>query len=190
MIKKLRVSLLLTLFLATPAIGHAAFIIFGAAVTQVGPGPTTYAFLFGTPITPEFYSYATSIAQVTVTPAPGGQQATVDVSPIYPTYVSGYGTVGAVPTNLGVDLGSAQCMAVGGPVTCQFPLVSNTFAPAFFDGLEALLTFQVTGEGAVVAWTGRVTLETSAPANAPEPATMLLMATGMIAAAGARRRRR
>ena len=189
MIKTLRISLLLTTLLAVPAISHAAFIDLGVGVTQLVPGPTTYAFLFGTPATPGFYSYATSVAEVTLTPGPSGE-ATVDVSALYPTYLSGYGMLGAASTNLGVDLGSTPCVALRGPVTCQFPLVSNTFAPAFYDGLEALLTFDVTGAGAIASWTARVTLESSPPANAPEPATMLLLATGMMVASCARRRRR
>lgn len=189
MMKTLRLSLLLTSFLALPTISHAAFINFGATVTSIGAGPTNYTFLFDTPITPGIYSYATSVAELTLTPGVAGE-ATVNVSAFYPTYVSGYGTLGAVPANLGVDLGNTPCVALGGPVTCQFPLVANTFAPAFYDGLEALLTFQLTGAGAIAAWTGSVTLESNPPANAPEPATLALLATGMMVASCARRRRR
>jgi hypothetical protein len=189
MMKTLRLSLLLTTFLAVPAISQAAFINFGAGVTQIVPGPTTYSFVFGTPIPPALYSYATAVAEVTLTPGSTGE-ATLEVSAVHPTYLSGYGMDGAVATNLGVDLGSTPCVALRDPVTCQFALVSNTFAPTFYDGLQALLTFQVTGDGAIVNWTGSVTLENSPPANAPEPTVLALLATGMVVASRARRRRR
>ena len=189
MMKTLRLSLLLTSFLAVPAISQAAFINLAVGVTQIVPGPTTYSFLFGTPVTPGLYSYATSVAEVTLTPGVSGE-ATVDVSAVYPTYFSGYGMDGAISTNLGVDLGSTPCVALRDPVTCQFALVSNTFAPTFYNGLQALLTFQVAGEGAIANWTASVTLESNPPANAPEPATLALLATGMMVASCARRRRR
>jgi hypothetical protein len=189
MIKTLRLSLLLTTFLAVPAISQAAFINFGATVTPIVAGPTTYTFVFGAAVPPGLYSYATSVAELTLTPGLTGE-ATVDVGAVYPTYLSGYGMDGALSTNLGVDLGSAPCVALRDPVTCQFALVSNTFAQSFYDSLQAQLTFRVTGQGATAVWTGSVTLESSPPANAPEPATLALLATGMMVASCARRRRR
>jgi hypothetical protein len=188
MLRALRVSLLLAAALTVPAVSHAASINFGAGVTQIVPGPTTYSFLFSTPIVPDFYSSATSVAELILTPGPGGE-ATVEVSAVHPTYLSGNGRFGAVSVSLGVDLGTAACVAVRGPITCQFPLLTNTFAPTFFDGLEALLTFQLTGAGAVAQWTGAVTVGQST-ATAPEPGLLLLAASGMVVAVRARRRRR
>ena len=186
MIKTLRLVLLLTTILAVPAISQAAMINLAVNVTQIVPGPTTYSFTFFSPVPAGSYSYASSVAELTLTPGASGE-ATVNVGGLYPTYLSGYGTVGAVETNLGVDLGIAPCVALRGPVTCQFPLVSNTFAPTVYDGLQALLTFEVTGAGALASWTATVTLEETPPASAPEPATALLLATGLIVAARARR---
>ena len=105
-----------------------------------------------------------------------------------PAYMSGTGMFGAVGTNLGVDQGTAPCVAIRGlPITCDFPLLINTFAPAFFDGMQSRLTFQLTGAGAVLAWTGAVTLDQSS-SSVPEPATALLVGMGALAAARARRR--
>jgi hypothetical protein len=158
------------------------FISFGATTTNLIPGPVTYAFLFGTPIVPGFYNTATSTGGVTVTNGVSGT-ATVANSAVYPTYISGYGTVGLVPTNLGVDLGTADCVATGTPftitTTCNQGTALNTFAPTFFDNLEALLTYTQTDVASVAAWSGAVTL-TNEPTAAPEPATLLLLITGAI----------
>jgi hypothetical protein len=166
-----------------PAAAEAATIILGVTTTNAVEGPTTYALLFGSPITPDFYTTATAIAELTLTPGPS-DMASVNVSPIYPSYVSGYGTLGGAPTNLGVDLGTTSCVATGGvSTTCSFALITNTFSPTFFDGLEALLTYQQTGTGSVAAWTATVTLTDR---NVPEPASVLLFATGLLGA-GVRR---
>ena len=167
------------------------FITFGATTTNLIAGPVTYAFLFGTPIVPGFYNTASSTGGVSVTNNPGGAFS-VDNSVIFPTYISGYGTVGLVPTNLGVDLGTAACTAPGPALSttvCSQGTTSNTFAPTFYDNLEALLTYEATGLG-VASWSGAVTLEDN-PA-VPEPATLTLLAVSSFAlgVVGLARRRR
>jgi len=167
------------------------FITFGATTTNLVAGPVTYAFLFGTPIVPGFYNTASSTGGVSVTNSPGGA-FTVDNSVIFPTYISGYGTVGLVPTNLGVDLGTAPCTAPGPALSttvCSQGTASNTFAPTFYDNLEALLTYTATGLG-VASWTGGVTLDDDP--SVPEPATLTLLAVSSFAlgVVGLARRRR
>ena len=167
------------------------FITFGATTTNLVAGPITYAFLFGTPIVPGFYNTASSTGGVTVTNAPGGA-LTVDNSVIFPTYISGYGTVGLVPTNLGVDLGTDPCTAPGPALSttvCSQGTASNTFAPTFYDNLEALLTYTQTGIGPA-AWTGGVTLDDDP--SVPEPVTFTLLAVSSFAlgVVGLARRRR
>ena len=162
------------------------FITFGATTTNLVTGPTTFAFLFGTPIVPGFYNTATSLGIVSVTNEQG-ETATVATSAIYPTFISGYGTVGLSPTNLGVDLGTASCVATGpgGTTVCNQGTASNTFAPTFYDNLEALLTYTQSGLGSVASWSGTVTL--TAEARVPEPASLLLVASGALGLmAGAR----
>lgn len=166
------------------------FITFGASTTNLVAGPVTYAFLFGTPIVPGLYSSAASTAGVSVTNAPG-TTASVDPSAIYPTYVSGYGTVGGAPTNLGVDLGTTTCSASGAIVsttTCNYGTTTNTFAPTFYDNLEALLTYDQAGLAGVASWSGAVQLE--AATTTPEPVSLTLVATGLVGVLAVRHRRR
>jgi hypothetical protein len=167
------------------------FISFGTTSTNLVAGPVTYAFLFGTPVVPGFYTTATSTGGVTVTNGLSGT-STVTTSAVYPTYISGYGTVGAVPTNLGVDLGTASCVAGPGTPftvtnTCSQGTATNTFGPTFYDNLEALLTYTQDDIGSVVSWSGAVTLNA---AVVPEPATITLMLTGLGLVGGLALRRR
>lgn len=152
------------------------FITFAASTTNVIAGPVTYAFLFGTPIVPGLYGAATSSGSVTFTDGPDGASS-IATGSIYPTYISGYGTLGLAATNLGVDLGTASC---AGGSTCNQGTASNTFPPTFYDNLEALLTYTQTGNGSVASWSGRVTL-TEALVAVPEPATFLLFGAGALA---------
>jgi hypothetical protein len=109
------------------------FISFGATTVNAAAVPLTFAFLFGTPIVPDFYTGALSTAGVSVTTG-GSGSVTVDNSAVYPTFVSGYGTLGGVPTNLGVDLGTDPCSAGPGAPgadteTCDYGESTNTSRP-------------------------------------------------------------
>jgi len=168
------------------------FITFTASTTNLVAGPTTFAFLFGTPIVPSLYNVATSTGGVSVTNGVSGT-TTVATSFIYPSYISGYGTLGFVPTNLGVDLGTLPCIAgPGAPFTvtnvCGQGSTSNTFFPAFYDNLEALLTYSQNDIASGAAWTGAVTLNFDA-SLIPEPALLSLFGVA-IATLGVRRRLR
>jgi hypothetical protein len=168
------------------------FISFGATTTSLVPSPVTFSFLFGTPVVPDFYNTATSTGSLTLTP--GATDALVENSVVYPTYISGIGTLGLVPTNLGVDLGTADCSAsvLTGAETCPQGSTTNTFPLTFYDNLEALLTYSQTGLGSIAAWDGRVDLinDPAGPGGrVPEPASVLLVATGAVAALIKRRAR-
>ena len=158
------------------------FITFGATTTALVSGPITFAFLFGTPVVPGFYSAATSTGGVSVTDGAAGN-TTVAPSAIFPTYISGYGTLGLAPTNLGVNLGSTPCVATGTPfavtTTCNQGTTSSTFAPAFYDNLEALLTYTQNDSGSVASWSGAVTIGT-ATTRVPEPSSLALVGVGTI----------
>lgn len=164
------------------------FVNFGATTTNVGPGAITYAFLFGMPIVPAMYSSARSSVGVSVTSGANGSGSVMPGS-IYPTFVSGYGTLGAAATNLGVDLGTAPCTVTGAGAThtCDYGMASNTFAPTTYDNLEALLTYSQADMTSVSSWSGAVTLSVS---TVPEPTSMALLATGLVAMIGSSVRRR
>jgi hypothetical protein len=165
------------------------FITFGATTTNLIAGPVTYAFLFGTPIVPGLYTNATSTGGVSVTNGASGT-ANVTSPGLYPTYISAYGTVGLVPTNLGVDLGTTTCTA--GPAapftdteTCNYGTTANAFGPTFYDNLEALLTYNQDDASSVASWSGAVTINA-----VPEPSSIALTVTGVLALAGVAVRRR
>jgi hypothetical protein len=174
---------------------HAIFdpdpsITFGGTTVNTLDATVTYAFLFGTPVIPDFYTSATSSLGLSVTTPMG--TTTVAHSAVYPTYVSGYGTVGLTATNLGVDLGTTPCVATGTGVTttCNPGMASNSFAPTFYDNLEALITYTQDRAASSVAFTGAVTLDQAATVVTPEPATFLLVGIGLLAIGATTSRRR
>lgn len=179
---------------ATALFNVDPFITFGATTTNLVAGETTFAFLFGTPIVPGLYNTASSTGGVSVTSGPLNA-VTVDNSAIFGTYISAYGTVGSAPTNLGVDLGTEPCTAPA-PLstdTCTQGSTSTTFAPTFYDNLEALLTYTQSGVATVASWSGGVTLDfTREDTSVPEPMTVTLLAVSAFAlgAVGIARRRR
>lgn len=169
------------LFSMSALINADPFISFGVTTTNFVAGPVTYAFLFGSPVVPGLYNNATSTGGVSVTNGARGSSS-VATSGVYPTYISGYGTVGLAPTNLGVDLGTATCTATGAPftvtTTCAQGTLSNNFAPTFYDGMQALLTYTQTDIGSVASWSGAVTLNSQQVV--PEPATFVLVGVGVV----------
>jgi hypothetical protein len=166
-------------------------VTFGGSTTNLTSAATTYAFLFGTPIVPDFYSSASSTLRLSATSVTG--TTTVANSATYPAFLSGYGTVGSELTNLGVDLGTGSCVASGTPgsATCDFGSASNSFAPTFYDNLEALVTYSQDNLGSTVAFDGDVTLDAAEVVTpTPEPATLVLVGTGVLMLAATRHRRR
>ena len=162
-------------------------ITFTATTFNIGPGPITYGFLFGTPVVPGFYGEATSTGSVNVTNGEGGT-ATVTAGAVYPSYVSGHGTVGVVPTNLGVNLGTAPCVAGPGPkfavtVTCAQGTAVNSFAPTFYDNFEVLLSYTLDDLASNAQWTTTVTLNA-----VPEPALLSFAGAALLGFAVRRRR--
>jgi len=179
------------LFSLSALMNSDPFISFGATTTNSVAGPNTYAFLFSIPVVPGLYGNSTSTGGVSVTNGARGT-STVTTSGVYPTYISGDGLVGFTPTNLGVDLGTASCISSGVPftvtTTCAQGTASNTYAPTFYDGMQALLTNPQDDIGSVASWSGAVTLNS---AVVPEPATFVLFGAGMrvVGVMTARRRR-
>jgi hypothetical protein len=152
---------------------------------------TTYAFLFGTPIVPDVYSLAMSSVQFSATSLAG--TTTVANSDTYPTYISGYGSVGATMTNLGVDAGSNDCVASGvaASTTCAAEQNTGSFAPTFYDNLEALVTYTQDNPLSTATFTGSVTLDRATQVTAtPEPSTLALFGTGLLVLGACVSRRR
>ena len=165
------------------------FITFGGTTVNPTDAAVTYAFLFGTPVVPDFYSSAISTLGLTVTSAMG--TTTVGNSATYPAFLSGYGTTGAALTNLDVDLGTTPCVASGSPATttCNEGSASSSFAPTFYDNLEALITYTQDNAASSVAFTGAVTLNRETVVT-PEPATLVLVGIGLVAIGVTTRRRK
>lgn len=167
---------------------------FGITTLNATNAPMTYSFMFGTPIVPGLYTNAVSSGSVTTTALTG--KTTVGNSNIFPAFISGFGSVGSAFTNLNVNLGTTSCVASGvaDSQTCNQGTASNTFAPTFYDNLEALLTYTQDNLGSTVTFNGDVTLTavtTPPPVTAtPEPATLALFGTGLLAIGGWARRRR
>jgi hypothetical protein len=152
---------------------------------------TTYAFLFGTPIVPDMYSSALGSVQFLVTSAAG--TTTVANSDTYPTYLSGYGSVGTTLTNLGVDAGSNDCVASGvaASTSCAAEQQTSSFAPAFFDNLEALITYTQDNTLSTATFSGTVTLDqANQVTTTPEPSTFALLGIGLLVLGGYASRRR
>ena len=152
---------------------------------------TTYAFLFGTPIVPDMYSLALASVQFSATSVAG--TTTVANSGTYPTFISGYGAVGATLTNLGVDVGSRNCVASGlaASTTCAAEQKSGSFSPTFYTNLEALLTYTQDNTLSTATFTGMVTLDkVNQVTVTPEPSSLLLLGTGLLAIGGYVSRRR
>jgi hypothetical protein len=163
------------------------------AGTTVSPSltATTYAFLFGTAIVPDVYSLAIASVQLSASSVSG--TTTVSNSTIYPTYVSGYGTVGVAATNLAVDAGSNDCVAsgVGASTTCAVEQNTSSFAPAFYDNVEALVTYTQDNPLSLVSFDGSVTLTRANDVTVtPEPSTLALFGTGLLVLGGVVTRRR
>ena len=163
-----------------PSVAAAAVITVSGSFTNNANVPITFAMGQNQVLPPDLYVFASSQGSLTVTP---GQSGTATASLGFnPFFIMGFADF---VTNLGVDNGTAPCVAVRVAQTCTFSLVTNSFAPTTFN--QANATFSMTlSEGATVSFTADVTLE---PAQAPEPSSLLLLATAAAGAWRARRRR-
>lgn len=165
------------------------FITFGATTTNLVPGATTFGFLFGTPIVPGFYSSASSTGGVTVTNGTGPAAVTTVDNGLVPVYITGLGSLGLAQTDLGVGLGTGPCVAGPGPVsnTCNQGTAAHSFAPGFFDNLEAVLSYTQDNVASVASWSGRIDLNA---APVPEPSSLMLLGASLLVGAGFIRRRK
>ncbi len=157
------------------------YINFGMTTTGAG----TYTFAFYTPITPGQYTSALASGGLSVTDV-SGNGTTVAQSGANP-FIAAFGSSGNVLTNLGTNITGGACtVSAAGTQTCNYGTAKNSFQPAFYDNLEARLTYTQTGVG-TASWSGGVSIAAS---TVPEPSTWALVGTGVVALAGMARRRR
>ncbi len=165
--------------------------LFGSTVSSA-TGSITFDAFFSTGFVGGPYNTVSTTGGVTVSPAGiPGTVGTVSTGS-YPAYISGY--VNAV--NAGVDIGTATCTATApGSTTCTQPMAMGTIAPVTGPGtMMARLSYQHSTTGpagtstsSTVGWTGAFNLTAT---SVPEPATVGLMATGLVMIAGVGLRRR
>jgi hypothetical protein len=168
-------------------------ITFSGTTTNVLDADNTFAFLFATPIEPGQYSNVSSEGRVAVTTGANGTGGVETATSLQPTFISGFGTAAQFGTPLGVDIGTAPCSSAGAAGVannCDFGTRANAFGSTFFDNLEVQLVYRQTGLGSVATFTGSVTLAPAANTVVPEPATVGLVATGLVGVLVAGRRRR
>lgn len=161
------------------------------SVLPAGFGPLTFDAYFTTPVVGGPYNTASSSGTLGVTATGVLGAATGQVTNgTYPTYISGYADL----MNLGVDTGTGTCTVSTPPspnsTSCNPPGATNTIAPISPTFLTARLSYthETLGVGASSAsFTGAVDLTASA---VPEPATIGLLAAGLLVIGGAAARRR
>jgi hypothetical protein len=164
---------------------------FSSTTVNTTSAPMTYAVLFGTPIVPDFYTQAVSSGSLSITSATG---TTTVSNSAFPAFVAGYGTNGAAATELGVNIGTNPCTVTGtvATQTCNLGSASSTFAPAFYDNLEAFLTYTQDNLGSTATLSGEVSISAVTQVTpTPEPSEIVLLGTGLSVLGGwASRRRR
>lgn len=175
----------------TAQVKRDPFITFSAATTNLTPGTMTYAFLFGTPVTPGLYTSASSSGSASIAPG-AAQHTTVSPDDVYPAMIGGYGTDGPYATNLNVNVGTTACVVTGTTTSsCALGTNSSAFSPTYFDNLEAVLTYNQDDLNSSAGIAGRIDLNlATATTVTPEPGTLSLVATGLIGFAGVLRKRR
>lgn len=184
-----RFQLILSLLvsLAIPSAAHAAVISFGFTAVNLSPGPVPFHVAYGSAITPDLYAFASVEGSVLVTPGLTGT-GTASLN-LQPNFVTAVGVDGFTATEL-VATGLGPCVAVRVPTLCNFALVTASFAPTFYNELQALLSFTLDGGvGAQAEFSGEAHLEV-APPQTPEPSSLCLLATAAAGAWRARRRSR
>ena len=160
------------------------FITYGFNVTDVG-APSSFGFLFVSPVAPAVDNPASVFASVGFGLTPGASQPAT-ISPLLGDPFLAVNILGPGFQNAGVDVGNISGgFSTTGPGSTPFSESAGTIltpASGPFTSMGTTLSFSLSGDGAAVGGSGNFVIN-----QIPEPATSALVGLGLLGLVALRR---